>query len=62
MYVSTQSLERRRLLVSIDVSIQMMMSFGIFILTFIGIVIALIKISQKNNHLENTLTSTRGYF
>ncbi|CAG7915030.1 hypothetical protein SSCS72_02851 [Mammaliicoccus sciuri] len=47
MYVSTQSLERRRLLVSIDVAIQMMMSFGIFILTFIGIVIAIIKISQK---------------
>ncbi|PCM39964.1 hypothetical protein CPU09_13860 [Mammaliicoccus sciuri] len=47
MYVSTQSLERRRLLVSIDVVIQMMMSFGIFILTFIGIVVAIIKISQK---------------
>ncbi|MEB8265381.1 putative holin-like toxin (plasmid) [Mammaliicoccus sciuri] len=34
-------------MVSIDVAIQMMMSFGIFILTFIGIVIAIIKISQK---------------
>ncbi|WP_256999369.1 putative holin-like toxin [Mammaliicoccus sciuri] len=34
-------------MVSIDVVIQMMMSFGIFILTFIGIVVAIIKISQK---------------
>ncbi|MES5813222.1 putative holin-like toxin (plasmid) [Mammaliicoccus sciuri] len=32
-------------MVSIDVALQMMMSFGIFTLTFIGIVIAIIKIS-----------------
>ncbi|WP_218697498.1 putative holin-like toxin [Mammaliicoccus sciuri] len=47
MCVSTQSIERRRLLVTIEVTIQMMISFGIFILTFIGIVIAIINISQK---------------
>ncbi|MEB7784197.1 putative holin-like toxin [Mammaliicoccus sciuri] len=34
-------------MVSIEVAIQMMMSFGIFILTLIGLAIAIINISQK---------------
>ncbi|WP_420897141.1 putative holin-like toxin [Mammaliicoccus sciuri] len=35
--MTIKPIERRRLLVSIEVSIQMMMSFGIFILTLIGL-------------------------
>ncbi|MDO6574955.1 MULTISPECIES: type I toxin-antitoxin system toxin PepG1 [Staphylococcus] len=43
MMVSIKSLERRRLLVDISTMLQ----FGIFLITFIGLIIELIKLSQK---------------
>ncbi|PIH11652.1 hypothetical protein CTJ10_12110 [Staphylococcus epidermidis] len=46
MVVSIKSLERRRLLVDISTMLQ----FGIFLIALIGLVIELIKLSQKNNH------------
>ncbi|WP_430507617.1 type I toxin-antitoxin system toxin PepG1 [Burkholderia sp. BCCCDS05] len=41
--VSIKSLERRRLLVGISTMLQ----FGIFLIAFIGLIIELIKLSQK---------------
>ena len=46
MVVSIKSLERRRLLVDISTMLQ----FGIFLIALIGLIIDLIKLSQKNNH------------
>lgn len=46
MMVSKKSLERRRLLVDISTMLQ----FGIFLIALIGLIIELIKLSQKNNH------------
>ncbi|MBF2214515.1 MULTISPECIES: type I toxin-antitoxin system toxin PepG1 [Staphylococcus] len=46
MVVSIKSLERRRLLADISTMLQ----FGIFLIALIGLVIELIKLSQKNNH------------
>ncbi|ECR3422510.1 putative holin-like toxin [Campylobacter jejuni] len=43
MTVSIKSLERRRLLVDISTMLQ----FGIFLIALIGLVIELIKLSQK---------------
>ncbi|EPP69431.1 hypothetical protein M458_00570, partial [Staphylococcus epidermidis Scl22] len=43
MVVSIKSLERRRLLVDISTTLQ----FGIFLIALIGLVIELIKLSQK---------------
>ncbi|MCG1272703.1 MULTISPECIES: type I toxin-antitoxin system toxin PepG1 [Bacillales] len=46
MAVSIKSLERRRLLIDISTILQ----FGIFLIALIGLIIVLIKLSQKNNH------------
>ena len=46
MAVSIKSLERRRLLIDIITILQ----FGIFLIALIGLIIVLIKLSQKNNH------------
>ncbi|MEN2029432.1 type I toxin-antitoxin system toxin PepG1 [Staphylococcus epidermidis] len=43
MMVSIKSLERRRLLDDISTMLQ----FGIFLIAFIGLIIELIKLSQK---------------
>ncbi|ECO2926646.1 putative holin-like toxin [Campylobacter jejuni] len=43
MMVSKKSLERRRLLVDISTMLQ----FGIFLIALIGLIIELIKLSQK---------------
>ncbi|MBK4047498.1 type I toxin-antitoxin system toxin PepG1 [Staphylococcus aureus] len=43
MTVSNKSLERRRLLVDISTMLQ----FGIFLIAFIGLIVELIKLSQK---------------
>ncbi|MBM6202813.1 putative holin-like toxin [Staphylococcus epidermidis] len=43
MTVSNKSLERRRLLVDISTMLQ----FGIFLIGFIGLIVELIKLSQK---------------
>ncbi len=43
MAVSIKSLERRRLLIDISTILQ----FGIFLIALIGLIIVLIKLSQK---------------
>jgi hypothetical protein len=47
MTVSIKSLERRRL---VGYTVSAMLQFGIFLIAFIGLVIELIRLSQKNNH------------
>lgn len=47
MIVPVKSLERKANVMSFVESLQLMLSFGIFILTLITVVIAIIKLSQN---------------
>ncbi|MEN0372324.1 putative holin-like toxin [Staphylococcus aureus] len=47
-------------MISIANALHLMLSFGMFIVTFIGVVVAIINLSNKNNHHFKTLTTNDG--